>query len=63
MFKVIKTNVIHSIKDFNPIQIDNRPKYSFPYLNESFKRNLVGGLVRQWVIGGSVGWWVSVRWI
>ena len=30
MYKcLIKTNVIHSIKDFDPIQIDNNPKYNF----------------------------------
>ena len=28
---VMKTNVIHSIKDFDPIKIHNRLKYSFPF--------------------------------
>ena len=31
MFKVIKTDVIHSIKDFDPIQIDKKPKFSFSF--------------------------------
>ena len=75
MFKVI--NFMHSIKDFDPIQIDNRPKYSFLFSScvyilqnecvhifESFKHKLIGGSVGKWVGGQWVGGrWVSGWWI
>ena len=71
MYKcLIKTNVIHSVKDFDliqidnnpkynfdPIQIDNNPKYSFPFFLlclQSVKECLIFESFKHNVIGRSM---------
>ena len=73
MLKVIKTDVVQSMKAFDLIQIYN----SFPFFQlclhsvkfffhifESFKHSFISGLVVVgsvgWVVGGLVGKWLVV---